>query len=90
MRILANTGELVPNNGISIQTLQVTEELAQRGHRVDLLYLADGPHHREFARFCDSMREVRRLDLEVEPRAILRDGRASSPRCGRGSAPSRT
>jgi glycosyltransferase involved in cell wall biosynthesis len=74
MRILANTGELVPNNGISIQTLQVTKELARRGHRIDLLYLADGPHRDEFAGFCDSMRQVRRLDLEIAPRELLREG----------------
>ena len=73
MRILANTGELVPNNGISIQTLQVTEDLARRGHKIDLLYLADGPHHQEFAQFCDSMQMVRRMDLEIEPRALLHD-----------------
>lgn len=74
MRVLTNTGELVPNNGISIHTLQVTRELARRGHRIDLLYLADGPHHEEFARFCDSMQKVTRLDLEIEPRALLHDG----------------
>jgi glycosyltransferase involved in cell wall biosynthesis len=74
MRILANTGELVPNNGISIQTLQVTEDLAARGHRIDLLYLADGPHRRDFASFCDSMQQVRRMDLEIEPRALYHDG----------------
>lgn len=79
MRVLTNTGELVPNNGISIQTLQVTRELARRGHRIDLLYLADGPHREEFARFCDSMQKVRRLDFEIEPRALLHDGPRVAP-----------
>ena len=44
VRILANTADLSPNTGITVQTLQVTEELARRGHQVDLVYLQDGDY----------------------------------------------
>ncbi len=74
LRILANAGELVPNNGISIQTLQVNEELARRGHRIDLLYIADGPQTPDYECFCEGMRRVPRLDLDFDLRSALRFG----------------
>ena len=74
MRILANTGELTPVHGISIHTLQVTQALAARGHRIDLLYLDEGPHQEDYARFCDSMHKVPRFDVQLHPRRIIRDG----------------
>ena len=74
MRILANAADLLPNNGIWTQTLQVNEELARRGHRIDLLYLQDGPQRENYAGFCNSMQKVRRLDLELEVRPLIHDG----------------
>lgn len=65
MRILANTADLSPNTGISVQTLQVTEELARRGHSIDLVYIQDGDYHRRYATFCSSMQQVPALDLGV-------------------------
>ncbi len=47
MRILANTADLTPNTGISVQTFQVTQELARRGHQLDLLYIQDGDFARD-------------------------------------------
>lgn len=74
MRILANTGELTPVHGISVHTLQVTRELARRGHHIDLLYLDEGPHQEDYARFCDSMQKVPRLDVQLHLRRMIRDG----------------
>jgi glycosyltransferase involved in cell wall biosynthesis len=79
MKILANAADLLPNNGIWTQTLQVTEELARRGHRIDLLYLQDGTQRDEYAGFCSSMQKVRRLDLELALRPLLHDGPRVAP-----------
>ncbi len=71
MRILANTADLTPNTGISVQTLQVTQELARRGHHLDLLYIQDGDYRPRYAEFCDSVRAVPALDLGAHH--VLRD-----------------
>jgi glycosyltransferase involved in cell wall biosynthesis len=71
MRILANSELLSPNTGISVQTLEVTEELARRGHHVDLLYMQDGPYRQRYEAFCDSMQEVTNFDLGVHH--LIRD-----------------
>jgi glycosyltransferase involved in cell wall biosynthesis len=71
VRILANVADLSPNTGISVQTLQATEELAHRGHHLDLVYIQDGPYHQRYAAFCDSMEQVPALDLGVHH--IIRD-----------------
>jgi glycosyltransferase involved in cell wall biosynthesis len=63
VRILANVADLSPNTGISVQTLQTTEALAGRGHRLDLVYIQDGPYRPRYAEFCDSMEQVPALDL---------------------------
>ena len=65
MRILVNSETLSPNTGISVQTLQVARELAERGHRLDLVYIHDGPYRDEYRSFCDTMQQVPALDLEV-------------------------
>jgi glycosyltransferase involved in cell wall biosynthesis len=71
VRILANTADLTPNTGISVQTLQVTQELARRGHRLDLVYIQDGDYRPRYAEFCDSVQAVPALDLGVHH--VLRD-----------------
>jgi glycosyltransferase involved in cell wall biosynthesis len=71
VRILANTADLTPNTGISVQTLQVTQELARRGHRLDLVYIQDGDYRPRYAEFCDSVRAVPALDLGAHH--VLRD-----------------
>ena len=65
MRVLTNSETLSPNTGISVQTVQIAEELARRGHRIDLVYIQDGPFGDRYASFCDSMQQVPALDLEV-------------------------
>ena len=65
MRILVNSETLSPNTGISVQTLQVARELAERGHRLDLVYIHDGPYRDEYRSFCDTVQQVPALDLEV-------------------------
>jgi len=72
MRILANSEHLSPNTGISVQTLEVTEDLAKRGHQIDLLYMRDGPYRERYQQFCHSMDEIPLLDLGVHH--ALRDG----------------
>jgi glycosyltransferase involved in cell wall biosynthesis len=71
VRILANTADLSPNTGIAVQTLQVTEELARRGHQVDLVYLQDGDYRERYSSFCQSIQQVPALDLGL--RHALRD-----------------
>jgi glycosyltransferase involved in cell wall biosynthesis len=66
VRILVNAATLSPNTGISVQTLQVTEELAERGHHLDLVYVEDGPYRERYESFCDSLHQVSALDLEVK------------------------
>ncbi len=71
LRILANSADLRPNTGISVQTLQVTGELARRGHGIDLVYIQDGEQRRDYATFCRSLQQVPALDLGV--RHLLRE-----------------
>jgi glycosyltransferase involved in cell wall biosynthesis len=82
MRILANSEHLSPNTGISVQTLEVTEELARRGHQVDLLYMRDGPYRPRYEAFCHSMHEIPLLDLGVHH--VLRDGPKLVPAVSQG------
>ena len=82
MRILANSEHLSPNTGISVQTLEVTEELARRGHLIDLLYMRDGPYRSRYEAFCASMHDVPLLDLGVHH--VLRDGPKLLPAVRRG------
>ena len=74
VRILTNSETLSPNTGISVQTVQIAEELARRGHAIDLLYIHDGPYRDRYASFCDTMQQVPALDLELRnaPRQLPR------------------
>jgi glycosyltransferase involved in cell wall biosynthesis len=82
-----NAATLSPNTGISVQTVQVAEELAARGHRLDLVYVEDGPFRDRYHSISDSMRQVPALDLELRgalrqaPRLVpaLRAGAATHP-----------
>ena len=69
VRILTNSETLSPNTGISVQTVQIAEELARRGHAIDLLYIQDGPYRDRYAAFCDTMQQVPALDLELRTAA---------------------
>ena len=89
MRILANSEHLSPNTGISVQTLEVTEELARRGHQLDLVYMRDGPYRPRYEAFCHSMHEIPLLDLGVHhcpsrraPNWCRRSGRHQEPSRG--------
>ncbi len=84
MRILANAEELAPVSGIASQTLEVTEELARRGHHVDLVCMRSGPYAGRYAAFCDSIQVVRALDLDV--RHVLRDAPKLVPSVRTGAA----
>ena len=57
--------------------LQASEELAKRGHVIDLVYRVDGESKAEYSRFCRSMTQV--PNLRLEPKALLRSLRRAAP-----------
>ncbi len=84
MRILANAEEMAPVSGIASQTLEVAEELARRGHRVQLVHLRGGPYAERYAACCDTIRVVPALDLDV--RHLIRDAPKLAPAVRAGVA----
>jgi glycosyltransferase involved in cell wall biosynthesis len=59
MEITLTTPDFRPVSGIQLQMLQMSRELARRGHRIDLLFNEDeGELRPEFESFCASMSEV--------------------------------
>jgi glycosyltransferase involved in cell wall biosynthesis len=56
MRVMTYLPELEANGGVSTHVLQLTAELARRGHSIDLLAGADGDLGAEFQSFCESVR----------------------------------
>jgi len=84
MRILANAQELAPVSGIASQTLEITEELARRGHRVQLVHVRGGPYAERYAACCDTIQVVGALDLDI--RHVLRDAPRLAPAVRAGMA----
>lgn len=87
MRILTNSETLSPNTGISVQSVQIAEELARRGHVIDLVYIQDGPYRERYASFCETMHQVPALDLEVRGAARQAPRLVSAIRAGAGTHP---
>jgi glycosyltransferase involved in cell wall biosynthesis len=56
MRLLTFLPELEANGGVSIHVLQLTAELARRGHSIDVLGGADGDLDPVFRSFCESVK----------------------------------
>ena len=55
MRILTYLPELEAAGGVALHTLQVSSELASRGHQIDLVYECDGNLTEEFRSFCETV-----------------------------------
>ncbi len=87
MRILSNVQDLGPTNGITVQTLQTTEELCRRGHEVHVAYVEDGPFRGGYEAAGARTVEVPVLDLHLAgvPTAVgplvsaVRTGAATHP-----------
>ena len=75
MNILMAVERLTPTGGVEMTAFQMSEELAKRGHVIDLLYEVDGEMNSAYLRFCRSMTQV--PPLRCEPTALLR----STKRC---------
>ncbi len=62
MKVVTAVYGTAPTGGIEIQSLQVAEELARRGHQLDLLYVEPGPFVADYRRCCRSVTKVPRVD----------------------------
>jgi len=65
MRVLVNSDTLSPLGGVELSTLQVSEQLAGRGHDCHLLYGKDGGLGPQWRSFVGSSRQVRGFTVEV-------------------------
>ena len=77
MKILMAVERLKPTGGVEMTALQMSEELAKRGHVIDLLYEVDGELTAAYSRFCRSMTQVPRL--RCGPKVVLRSIRRCIP-----------
>jgi len=71
-RVVSYLPELVANGGVSTHVLQLTEELARRGHPIDMLSGEDGDLGSEFRSFCESVTIGRSIRYGHSPVADLR------------------
>jgi len=55
MRLMVAVERISPTGGRELSTLQLSRELARRGHDVDLFFEHDGALHDEYRLFCRSM-----------------------------------
>jgi glycosyltransferase involved in cell wall biosynthesis len=58
MKFVLTTQFLRPVGGVEMQMLQVSRELAQRGHDVHVLFNEDGEHRADYEVFCRSLTQV--------------------------------
>ncbi|HVB92669.1 MAG TPA: glycosyltransferase family 4 protein [Acidimicrobiales bacterium] len=58
MQLVLSAKWVTIGGGVEMQTLQMSRELALRGHRIDLLFNRDGDLGPEFRSFCHSMSQV--------------------------------
>ncbi len=65
MRVLVNCDVLAPAGGVELSTLQVSGELARRGHDCHLLYAADGNLGPQWRAFSASDRQVPGFTVEL-------------------------
>jgi glycosyltransferase involved in cell wall biosynthesis len=62
MNILTNVQWTSPTGGVEMNAFQISRELVQRGHQIDLLYLEPGELIPEYERFCRSVTHVKTLE----------------------------
>jgi glycosyltransferase involved in cell wall biosynthesis len=58
VRLTLTSDFLTPTGGVELQMLQMSRELARRGHAISLLFNRDGELHADFEAFCASMTQV--------------------------------
>jgi glycosyltransferase involved in cell wall biosynthesis len=58
MKVALTSRFLAPTGGTEMQMLQMSRELASRGHQIDLLYNQAGELNSDFEAFCHSMSKV--------------------------------
>jgi glycosyltransferase involved in cell wall biosynthesis len=58
MRVALSTKWVTLTGGVEMQVLQLSRELARRGHQIDLLFNRDGELRPEFEKFCHSTTQV--------------------------------
>jgi glycosyltransferase involved in cell wall biosynthesis len=76
LRVVTAVHGTSPTGGVEIQSLQVAEELARRGHALDVLYVEPGPFVADYRRSSHSVTKVPRVDywFATGRRSRLRDG----------------
>ncbi len=63
MRILLNAQDLSSSGGLQMSRFQVSRQLAQRGHVIDLLHVDDGDLAVDYRSFCHSVHRVPTFDF---------------------------
>jgi glycosyltransferase involved in cell wall biosynthesis len=76
MRLLVTVERVAPTGGAELSTLQLTRELAGRGHEVDLLYESGGELEAEYSSFC---RSVTQGHLTIRQSRLPGDLAAAAP-----------
>jgi glycosyltransferase involved in cell wall biosynthesis len=61
LRIVANVHATDPTGGVELSTLQITRNLASRGHEIDLLFPDYGSLIPEYEQFCRKLHHVPRV-----------------------------
>ncbi len=74
MRVVTGVEVTSPAGGLEVQLVQISTELARRGHEMDLLYVEEGPFLTDYGRVCRSVTQVPTVDYRYPP------GRRSRPR----------
>ena len=63
VNILTHVEQLNPDGGEQVNSLQISRELARRGHQIDLIYTTDGAFAPEYREFCRSLQQVPPVDF---------------------------
>ncbi len=62
MRLVTNTYGTGPTGGVEMNVYQISQQLARRGHSVNLLYVSPGSLLPEYRTFCDHVTRVPQVD----------------------------
>lgn len=89
MNILTNVSRLAPTGGVELNVYQIAEELARRGHGLNVVYQTDGELGIEYRRFCRELVAVPEFEYALRDRhpvrtyrqirRAVRDGRKLEP-----------
>ena len=67
VRLVTGVEVTSPAGGLEVQLVQITTELARRGHETDLLYVEEGPLLDDYRRVCRSVTRVPSVDYRYPP-----------------------